>query len=137
MSQEEKRLEWLRALRRFKYGIKVRARMGLLASLCQQVGNERRGSLQWDAPDWGHDKWQSLLHTSIRETQFPIELLIGFVKTAEVTFFATSMQPTVAKVLEAVDHVCKAQSKEMRRRFGGAPIRPDHGPVEVAVQDAD
>lgn len=89
----------------------------------------------WDAPDWKHAKWLDLLHISIRDTQFPIELLKGFTKTAEVTFFAEGLQPNPDKVLDAVDYVCKNWSKELRKRFY-ASVGTDHGPVAVAVQDA-
>jgi hypothetical protein len=115
---EDKRREWLRALRRFKYGIKVRAKLGVLQSICEQVAAERKGKRQWDAPQWEHDRWVTFLYTCIRDNEFPPELLEGFVKTAEVTFFATNKQPTVDKVLDAVDQVCKRLSKPLRYKFG-------------------
>ena len=114
----DKRLEWLRALRRFKYGVRVRARLGVLDTVCQQVALQRRGKQVWDAPQWEHDRWVTLLYTCIRDTQYPDELLTGFAKTAEVTFFSISKQPTNAKVLAAVDTVCKQLSVALRTKFG-------------------
>lgn len=115
---DEKRREWLRALRRFKYGIKVRAKLGVLKTICEQVHAERKGKQQWDAPQWEHERWVTLLYTSIKNNEFPPELLTGFVKTAEVTFLNPRKQPTVEGTIDAVNIVCKQQSKRLRILFG-------------------
>ena len=115
---EEKRREWLRALRRFKYGIKVRAKLGVLQTICEQVAADRKGKQVWDAPSWEHDRWITFLYTCIRDNQFPPELLEAFVKTAEVTFLNPRKQPTVEGTIDAVNIVCKQQSKRLRQKFG-------------------
>jgi hypothetical protein len=115
---EAKRKFWLRSLRRFKYGIKVRAKLGVLQTICEQVAAERKGKQKWDAPQWEHNRWVTLLYTSIRDNEFPKELLEGFVKTAEVTFMNPHKSPTVEGTVDAVDQVCKAQSIALRRKFG-------------------
>lgn len=114
---EDKRREWLRALRRFKYGIKVRAKLGVLQTICEQVAAERKGKQQWDAPDWSHQRWVTLLYTCIKHNQFPPELLIAFAKSAEVTFMNPRKQPTVALMVVAVNDVCREQSKALRQQF--------------------
>jgi len=115
---EDKRREWLRALRRFKYGIKVRAKLGVLKSICEQVAAERKGKQQWDAPQWEHDRWVTFLYTCIKDNEYPPELLVGFVKTAEVTFLTSNRQPTVDKTIDAVNQICKQLSKPLRTKFG-------------------
>lgn len=115
---EDKRREWLRALRRFKYGMKVRAKVGILQTYCEQVAAERRGVQKWDAPMWEHDRWVTFLYTCIKDQWFPEELLIAFVKTAEVTLLTSRKQPTTERVLDAVNQVCKQQSKQLRQKFG-------------------
>jgi hypothetical protein len=115
---QTKRKEWLRALRRFKYGIRVRAKLGVLETVCEKVYQERKGKTQWDAPQWEHDRWVTLLYTCIRDNQYPPKLLEGFAKTAEVTFLAPRHQPTVENLLNAVDIVCRQQSRALRERFG-------------------
>jgi hypothetical protein len=115
---EDKRREWLRALRRFKYGIKVRAKLGVLQTICEQVAAERKGKQRWDAPQWEHDRWVTLLYTCIKDNQFPPELLAGFVKTAEVTFLNPRKQPTVEGTVEVVNEICRRQSNALRRKFG-------------------
>lgn len=115
---ETKRREWLRALRRFKYGIKVRAKLGVLDNICEQVAQDRKGATVWDCPDWEHDKWVHFLYECIRDNKFPPELLRGFAQTTEITFFSRDSQPTVGGVLDTVNQVCKEQSKQLRRKFG-------------------
>lgn len=115
---EDKRREWLRSLRRFKYGMKVRAKLGVLQTICEEVAAERKGKQVWDAPQWEHDRWVTLLYTCIRDNEFPPELLEGFVKTAEVTFLTPNIQPTADKVLDAVNQVCKQNSRALRHKFG-------------------
>lgn len=115
---EDKRREWLRALRRFKYGIKVRAKLGVLQTICEQVAAQRKGKQVWDAPSWGHDRWITFLYTCIRDNQFPPELLEAFVKTAEVTFLNPRKQPTVEGTIDAVNELCREHSKALRSKFG-------------------
>jgi len=114
----DKRREWLRALRRFKYGIKVRAKLGILQTICEQVAAQRKGKQIWDAPQWEHDRWVTFLYTCIKNNEYPPELLEGFVKTAEVTFFNPKKQPTVEMTIDAMNEVCKRLSKPLRTKFG-------------------
>ena len=114
----DKRREWLRALRRFKRGMKLRAKLGVLDVICQQVGDQRRGKMQWDAPQWTDDRWVTLLYNCIKDNQYPTIILEGFAKTAEITFFAPSKRPTVPKTLAAVDTVCRQLSRPLRVKFG-------------------
>ena len=115
---DDKRREWLRALRRFKYGIKVRAKLGILQTICEQVAVQRKGKQVWDAPQWDHDRWVTFLYTCIKNNEYPSELLEAFVKTAEVTFLTSNKQPTVDKTIDAVNEVCKQLSRPLRTKFG-------------------
>lgn len=115
---KDKQREWRKALRLFKQGIKARAKLGVLNTICQQVYKERKGKSQWDAPHWEHDEWLTLLYTSIKHNEFSTKLLTGLVKGSEVTFFATTTQPTTEQVLMYVDAVCKANSKKLQNKFG-------------------
>lgn len=131
---EHNRRVWLRALRRFKYGMRVRAKVGVLQTYCEQVAVSRKGKSQWDAPQWEHDRWVTFLYTCIKDNWFPEELLIAFVKTAEVTFFTRNKQPSVDKVLDAVDLVCKQLSRALRQKFG-VFVRGDDGQHEEATEE--
>lgn len=115
---EERRREWLRALRRFKQGVHLRAKVGVIDTLCKQVAAERRGKTHWDAPQWEHERWVKELHFAIAHNVYPTSLLIGFVKTAEVTFFNARHQPTTEGVIAAVNLVCRQQSRRLRQAFG-------------------
>jgi hypothetical protein len=114
----DKRKYWLGCLRSFKSGMKVRARMGVLDAFCQQVVKENsgKGRYQWQQPDWNSDQWLNLLYTSIKENQFPNELMIGFVQSSTSGYW--NSDPTALRTLLTVDNVCKTYSVELRRRFG-------------------
>ena len=115
---DDKRREWLRALRRFKYGVRVRAKLELLDTICQQVAVERKGSPKWEVPDWDHDRWITLLYTSIRDNQFPEQILTAFAKSAEMGFYDIYEAPTVGNTLRAMDSICRRRSRELREKFG-------------------
>lgn len=114
---EHKRLVWLRSLRAFKKGIKVRAKMGVFEPLCAQVHQERQQTKNWRAPDWYSDQWTDLLYTSIRDQDFSTELLKGFTQSAHVAYWRNE-PPKPSRVLDAVDTVCNDMSYELRTRFG-------------------
>ena len=115
---KDKQCEWRKALRLFKQGIKARAKLGVLDTISQQVSKERKGKSQWDAPYWAHEEWLTLLYTSIKHNEFSTKLLTGLVKGSEVTFFATTTQPTTEQILMYVDIVCRMYSKQIRQKFG-------------------
>lgn len=118
MIDTTQRKVWLRALRRFKYGIRVRAKLGVLDAVAARVGAERRNRSRWDRPDWDDPRWIDLLYVAIRDEQFPDELLAGFAKTAEVTFFSQTLQPPRDAILKAIDQVLRQRSLLLRQRFG-------------------
>jgi hypothetical protein len=67
-----KRSDWLRALRVFKRGLKVRAKLGVLDTICQDVMAERKLTktrYDWVQPDWSNEKWIDLLFNSIKNNQ--------------------------------------------------------------------
>jgi hypothetical protein len=115
---EAARREWLLALRRFKYGFRVRAKLGVLDPFRQQVVQQRLHDGCWFMPQWHDDKWLTLLYTCIRQQEYPEELLLGFVKTAEIEFFTLDQPPTVEKTVAAVDRICKQLNYRLREKFG-------------------
>jgi hypothetical protein len=115
---KDARRAWLRALRCFKHGVKIRAKLGILQTYCDQVEAERRGKHTWDSPYWEDDKWVTLLYTCIKNNEYPPELLEGFVKSAEAAFFRPAGQPTVKMTVAVVNDICKQLSKQLRRKFG-------------------
>lgn len=121
---KDNKLEWLRALRKFKTAVRVRARMGVLESLIQQVDSERKGTnrYDWEMPDWNTDKWQDVLYTSIKNSECSTELLKGFIKSVRRGHY---YQTNVNEVIDEVDKICTTYSIELRRRFGVFNEMPD------------
>jgi hypothetical protein len=58
-----------------------------------------------------------LLESSIRDNEFPPELLKGLAQTTSTGYYMTN-KPEGKDVLKALDYVCNNQSIELRRRFG-------------------
>lgn len=115
---EDKRREWLRALRLFKYGVRVRAKLGLIQEVCDSVHAQRSSFKVWEAPDWRHDRWVTMLCEAIRNNQFPIAVLRGFAETSKVSFFNMHVQPTPDGVVDAMNDVCRIYSVQLRKKFG-------------------
>lgn len=117
ISIPEKRKEWLRALREFKKGIKVRAKMNVFEGIADIVATEGKTGY-YDRPDWSHGEHKELLFTSIRDAQYPQELLIGITKTHRPDYSWTWAKPSPAEVVVATDKICNTYSVELRRQFG-------------------
>lgn len=114
----DRQREWRRAVRIWKTGFKVRAKLGVIQALCEDVKRERSKGATWQQPDWNHDLWVEQLYEAIRDNKHPPELLKGFVESAEVTFFSMHKEPKPEVVLEAMDRVYKQLSKRLRYKFG-------------------
>ena len=112
------KLMWLRQLRKFKQAIKVRARMGVLESLIQQVDKERTGISRhdWDMPNWESDAWQDMLYTSIKDSECSTDLLKGIIKSVSRGYYQT--QISVKEVVAEADRLCTTYSLDLRRKFG-------------------
>jgi hypothetical protein len=115
---QENKLTWLRQLRKFKSAIKVRARMGVLESLIQQVDKERVGvsRYDWEQPDWNSEAWQDMLYTSLRDGECSTDLLKGIIKSVSRGYYQTTI--TVKEVVAEADRLCSTYSLDLRRKFG-------------------
>lgn len=107
---------WLGALRKFKYGMKARARVGSLSPMIQAELGVRNNRM---TPDWSDPMWSELLYTSIKNTDYPMELLRGFVAHAvHNNWWLHKGSMESISVIDAVDEVCNTYSIDLRRRFG-------------------
>lgn len=114
---KENRIEWLRTSRKFKRGIQIRAKMGVLETICQQVAQSRtKDKNTWVEPDWHHDKWIDLLYTSVKNNEYSTELLTGFVRSSPINFWRHEV-PTTASTLKAVEMVFRDVSIPLRKKF--------------------
>lgn len=114
----DRQREWRRAVRTWKFGVKVRAKLGVIQALCDEVAMDRSHGATWVAPDWEHPLWVEQLFEAIRDNRHPRELLKGFAESAEVSFFTMGKAPKPEYVIEAVDKVYKQLSRRLRVKFG-------------------
>jgi len=115
----DKRKEWLRALKKFKRSVQVRAKLGVVDTLIKEVYAERQGAKSrhdWEMPDWNTPMWQDVLYQSLSSGELTTDLLKGIVKSVHTGYYQTSI--TVPEVLKQCDQICTTYSVDMRRRFG-------------------
>ena len=115
----DNKLVWLRQLRKFKTAVKVRARMGIIETLIQQVDAERGATKRhnWKQPDWSSDTWQEVLYTAIKDSECPTELLKGIIKSVPRGYY-NHRSITLKEVIDEGDRICTTYSLDLRKRFG-------------------
>ena len=119
IEKPEERKQWRRALAAFKKGIKARVRVHAFDGIIDKMWAEREAQNRWDwrQPSWKSKQWMDILENSIRNNEFPPELLTGLAQTTTNGYYMAN-KPTGQDVLKALDFVCNQQSIELRQRFG-------------------
>jgi len=108
---------WLNSLRKFKYGIKARLRIGAFDAIIETVKQLPKNQQQ--VPEWSDPRWIDLLYQSIRDNNHPMELLQGFSSHAVYDrwyYHRGNIKP--ADILAVVDSICTTHSIDLRKRFG-------------------
>jgi len=119
----EQRKVWLRELKRFKRGLKSRAKVGALTMHIQEANILRaeNNKLSWNerkrlAVDWEQDKWRKKLIHCMKDEKYPPEILMAFVQSVEEGWRHRSI--TQELVLETVDKIFTKYSETLRREYG-------------------
>tara|TARA_R100000231_G_scaffold175_3_gene278 strand:- start:10575 stop:11696 length:1122 start_codon:yes stop_codon:yes gene_type:complete len=118
VEKADERKVWRQALAKFKRGIKARAKVRAFDPLIEKIWAERQGQSRyhWKQPDWSSKPWLDLLEQSIRDNEFPKELLLGFCATPSSGYYQQS-KPTSKEVFDGVHKILTDMSVELRRRF--------------------
>lgn len=114
----EARRKWLRSLRKYKQGIKVRTKLGVFDRLREQVVEERgrQTRYNWKQPDWMTEAWIDKLAKSIEHEDFNLDLLKGIVETAEVSLYNRKI--TNENIVSTFDGLVADLSVYLRAKFG-------------------
>jgi len=119
----EKRKEWLRDLRRFKYGLKTRIKVGALTMHIQEANVVRTANnkLKWHerkrlAANWEQDTWRKKLVWCMKNDKYPSELLMAFVQSVEESWQHRDI--TQEQVPETVEKIFTRHSEILRREYG-------------------
>ena len=108
----DRRKEWLAALRKWKCKLKAAARVGVFDGLITQ---EKADPTSYaERPHWNHTVWLDILYKAIKTGDCSVDLLRMFV-ASETNSWET---PTSMQMYEYIEKVVKAQSIELRKRFG-------------------
>jgi len=119
----EQRKVWLQELKRFKRGLKSRAKVGALTIHIQEANVVRTANnkLSWHkrqrlAVDWEQDKWRKKLIHCMKDEKYPPEILMAFVQSVEESWRHSNI--TQELVLETVDKIFTQHSEVLRREYG-------------------
>ena len=117
----EKRKEWLRDLKRYKRGLKTRAKVGALQTYIQAQNEWYASSPSWTErknrrPIWSGQNWCEKLVCCMREETYPPEILKAFTASVEMGWHVNVL--TDQHVLEIVDKIFTKHSEEFRREYG-------------------
>ena len=120
----EKRRVWLRMLRRFKRGLKARAKIGALQQHAKRIHAKheeltRKGQSrwQWELPNFQSDKYYGMLKGALETNEFSPEFLEAFVESATPNTYGNTMA-TDTIILQHVDIIMNDLSYQLRRDFG-------------------
>jgi len=116
----EERRKWRRDLRRYKRGLKSRAKVGALTGHIDRYEKERNenAKLDWQVRRqlrmlWTNE-WIKRLVRCMKKEEYPSEILYAFVRSADRWHRSTNPQ----HIIKAVDEVFTAHSEALRREYG-------------------
>tara|TARA_R110000823_G_scaffold9739_12_gene33728 strand:- start:289 stop:864 length:576 start_codon:yes stop_codon:yes gene_type:complete len=116
----EVRKQWLRDVKRFKKGLKARAKVGALQGYIQEVEKEKAADTSWrytaNLPKWTDPKFTQHVLESMRTEQYPPDLLKLMVQTVSTGW--NNVQVTDKMVLDNVDRVFDMHSLHYRKAYG-------------------
>ena len=113
------RKEWLRGLRKFKYAMKVRGRIGAFDPIIQSIKSDSNAMANRGVPDWSDKIWLYALSDAIKTGDISLEIMRGFASHALFDrYYYHRGSISTANILEVVDAVCKTYSFDLRKQFG-------------------
>ena len=111
-------------LRRFKRGLKARAKVGALQQHAKRIYDkhaemERKGQhrWQWQLPNWKSKKYYAMLKEAMQTNEYTPEFLEAFVESATPNTYGNTLA-TDAHILQYVDTLMNDLSYELRKDFG-------------------
>lgn len=117
-TDETRRGDWLRAIRKFKRSIKARSKVGAIDGLIRKMSDEGAFRTSRTKPVWTSDQWTDKLYQAILDPQkIDAELLRGFIMTCNYGWW-NQTPPDAASFIQTVDDVCNERSVALRKKFG-------------------
>lgn len=116
---DDTRKEWLRSLRKFKYAMKVRGRIGAFDPIIASIKADANAMRDKGVPDWSDPIWLNALTDSIKSGEINMEVMRGFVAHALFDrWYYHRGSIKSENVLDTVDSVCTTFSFDLRKKFG-------------------
>lgn len=113
---KDRRAVWLKKIRTFKRGMRVRIKMGVFDSVFDNMIKENVDFHRLQRVDWSEDKWLDELYKAIDTEQYPTELIRLLV--IESTPRWRPIKPTADQHFATLDAIFNRTSVSLRSRFG-------------------
>lgn len=115
----EKRKIWLRKIKAFNKALQVRAKIGVLDRIVEEVQAERNATpRQWQQPDWASDEWLDTWAKVIDTGDIPVSFLKGIAQSTRYGWRNRTTQQQVKETMDTAKQLQRTYSRELRRRFG-------------------
>lgn len=127
---------WRKLCARFIQGLELRASMGVLDAIKEEVARTRSSPYQTLSlrPDWDSAQWQTLLYESIRDFQYPKTLLLGFGQSVMFSVFTFNLGPTPGAIIAEARRVMGKYNAYLKYYY--ASEWDQQREMALALQDA-
>jgi len=106
---------WLRKLKTFKRGLRVRVKIGVFDTIAKNVLEEQyRG--WYDRVEWTSETYVNALYNAIENEQYPTELLREIVISSMTRW--RPVAPSHTALLSSIDSILNNTSIQLRQKFG-------------------
>lgn len=118
--QPEQRKVWLRKLKKFKYNIKLRCKIGVMQAILDKVSKEFSKNVVYKCPHWESKEWTDKLYEAINNEDLPMEVMEGIMQTVYMYKIRYGYDPAyiMHHIIEITDNILNNASIELRTRFG-------------------
>ena len=106
---------WLRKVKTFKRGLRVRVKIGVFDTIAKNL-LEEKGSGWYDRVEWTSEPWINELYNAIENEQYPTELLREIVISSMTRW--RPMAPSHTALLHNIDLILNNTSIQLRQKFG-------------------
>lgn len=127
----ERRREWLRAMKRYRMGLQLRAKIGALDAYIVRVKAEAKTatSYDWKHPDWNETQWIAQLADSMKRDDYSYESLSPLIQSVPTSlfrgaFFYNIDNITPQTIVDMFNYLVKSYSIQLRRAFGVFDVKP-------------
>jgi len=112
----DKRISWLRSLRKFKNTIKTMAKLGAFDKAVAKGRSVNLNTIK--IPDWAEEEALNKLYEGIRDNKCDTELMEALALYGIYTTYWLKDRTPYQIILTSIESICTSHSIDLRRKFG-------------------